>query len=655
MRLSNVTFAVAACGAVLVLLAWPGRVAAQAGPGSAPVAATPSAEPSEAATAFSFLRYRADYEVKPDFTSSEVDEYEVLVKTQAGVESWSQVRLSYSEKMEALTVEQAYTLSTDGTRHDVPADKIYTQESYSSAQAAMYADRKVRVIVFPNLAPGTRLVYRYRREQRQPFFPGYFGLWETFSLFTQFEDARVTLTAPRDLPLHVASRQVQGGRQVRLKDGRRQWSWTYSNRQPLPNQPWTAAAWEYSPTILASTYPDYAAMGRAYQRSAGPAAQVTPKVRAQAEAITAGIGDRREQARAIYQWVARNIRYVAVYLGNGGLEPNPADSILASRYGDCKDHTVILEALLAAKGIASSPVLIGAGGGPSLPEVAVLGRFNHAITYLPEFDLYLDSTSPYARFGQLPAGDLGAPVVHAADGALARTPDNGPAMSASAFEGVFDFSADGGLEGRTRLDSGATGEITLRETFSRLTGQNRRRIEDALMASAGFDGVGRLELQGRPDDLDAPFNYSFQFRANDYVDFGVVGGMTLPEPPGVDSMRELAASASSDRNLTPFYCTDGRREEIYRLSFPASVPVVAIPKPSSFETAAGRYTVDWTREGRTVTARHVLETRAIHGPQALCQPQDYAAFRALYRQVLRGFRGQVVYGDLRTVQTQAAP
>ncbi len=46
---------------------------------------------------------------------------------------------------------------------------------------------------------------------------------------------------------------------------------------------------------------------------------------------------------------AQNIRYVAVYLGNGGLEPNSAQSILDNHYGDCKDHVTILEALLAAK------------------------------------------------------------------------------------------------------------------------------------------------------------------------------------------------------------------------------------------------------------------------------------------------------------------
>ncbi|MEX0632225.1 transglutaminase family protein [Serratia ureilytica] len=115
---------------------------------------------------------------------------------------------------------------------------------------------------------------------------------------------------------------------------------------------------------------------------------MTPGIQALADNITAGISDRREQAEALYRWVAQNIRYVAVYLGNGGLEPNSAQSILDNHYGDCKDHVVILEALLAAKGIASSPVLIGMDEGPILPKVPLLSRFNHAITYVPEFKLY---------------------------------------------------------------------------------------------------------------------------------------------------------------------------------------------------------------------------------------------------------------------------
>jgi transglutaminase-like putative cysteine protease len=510
----------------------------------------------------------------------------------------------------------------------------------------MYADRKVRVIVFPNLAPGTRLVYQVRRTQQTPYFPGYFGLWETFNVFTQYDDAEVTLSAPASLPMHVDSRGVQGSDTPTVKNGQAQWRWRYQRRDPMQAQNWAAAVWEFGPNIMASTYRDWAQVGRAYQVKAGQAAQVTPQIQALADEVTAGLVDRKAQADALYRWVAQNIRYVAVYLGNGGLEPNSAQSILDNHYGDCKDHVVILEALLAAKGIASSPVLIGAGGGPTLPTIPVLGRFNHAITYVPEFDLYLDSTSAWARFGQLPDGDLGAPVLRTRDATLARTPDNDPQRNATAMDVRFTFDAQGNLRGETVPQLSDNAEIGMRAQFAQLNAQNRARAEESIMAASGFDGRGQLQLLGVPVDLTHPFGYRMAFQAEDYVDFSVAGGMAVPDPPGGESVRGLYATASAPANETPFYCNASLREETYRLQFPGSVPIIAIPQSQHFGNAAGDYRVDWTRQGQEVIVHHRLQQNAVRGADALCQPQDYPAFRALYREVRRGFRGQVLYGRL---------
>lgn len=632
--------------AVLALLSMAGA-RAQSPASSAPTAPPAGVAPAdaEASTSFSYVSYRADYQVNPDYTSEETDRYEILIKTRAGADRWSQVRLGYSEKMQALDVLEAYTLTADGQRHDVAQDRIYTQESYSSASAAMYADRKVKVIVFPNLAPGSRLVYTVRQRQTAPYFAGYFGLWETFSRMTQFDRAEVDLKAPAGMALHIQAQGMQGGA-LPASDGQQHWHWTLHDTQAMPVQNWTLAPWEYSPTIMVSSFAGWGQMGLAYQAKAGPAAQVTPAVQQQADAITAGLADRRAQAQAIYDWVAGHIRYVAVYLGNGGLEPNSADMILANRYGDCKDHTVVLEALLAAKGIASSPVLIGANAGPTLPQIAVLGRFNHAITWVPEFGLYLDSTSPFARFGQLPASDLGAPVVHTLDGSMARTPAAGPDNSAVHIRASFDFRDDGSVSGRTDVDAGASGEIAERGGFAQLTAQTRQRVQDSIMASSGFDGTSQLVLDGVPTDLTRPFGFHVDFQASDYADLSVLGAMNLPDPPGADSIRDLYKGTSSPQNLTPFQCNAGLHEETYVLRFPQGVPLIAVPQGFSFTTQAGTYQVQWSRQDQVVTAVHRLQLNAVRGPDKPCQPQDYPSFRQLYQQVRRGFRAQVLYGDL---------
>ncbi|WP_163602946.1 transglutaminase domain-containing protein, partial [Klebsiella pneumoniae] len=66
--------------------------------------------------------------------------------------------------------------------------------------------------------------------------------------------------------------------------------------------------------------------------------EAVPEVRRQADLITSGITDRREQARAIFDWVSRNIRYFGIFLGNGGYIPRSAATVLVDKYGDCKDH-----------------------------------------------------------------------------------------------------------------------------------------------------------------------------------------------------------------------------------------------------------------------------------------------------------------------------
>ncbi|WP_260676190.1 DUF3857 domain-containing protein, partial [Xanthomonas graminis] len=86
---------------------------AAAAPPPAAAAASPAAAAPEVANNYSYVRYRADYEVRDDASSVETDEYELLLKTKAGVDKFSQVRLSYSEKLETLEVLAAYAITPD--------------------------------------------------------------------------------------------------------------------------------------------------------------------------------------------------------------------------------------------------------------------------------------------------------------------------------------------------------------------------------------------------------------------------------------------------------------------------------------------------------------------------------------------------------------
>ncbi len=138
---------------------------------------------------------------------------------------------------------------------------------------------------------------------------------------------------------------------------------------------------------------------------------------AQARQILAEAGqpvEARDKARALYEWVQDHIRYVAVELGDGGWIPHAAGSVLATRYGDCKDKANLLAAMLRTVGIESVPVMVLTREGPVRRVVMPSrGRFNHAIlgVRLGDALVLADPTSTTVPFGQLPAGDQDADIM----------------------------------------------------------------------------------------------------------------------------------------------------------------------------------------------------------------------------------------------------
>ena len=86
-----------------------------------------------------------------------------------------------------------------------------------------------------------------------------------------------------------------------------------------------------------STFPDYEAIATAYYKQAQAKAVVTPGLQRLADEIARDNQVVRAQSEALFNWVSRNIRYVAVYLGSGRYVPNDTNTILSRRFGDCKD------------------------------------------------------------------------------------------------------------------------------------------------------------------------------------------------------------------------------------------------------------------------------------------------------------------------------
>jgi len=194
----------------------------------------------------------------------------------------------------------------------------------------------------------------------------------------------LTMDEPKSLGLRTATSGEDFSHTVTEVGEERRHEFNFRPTGWALEEPGAISFWDRDPRIVITTFKDMTELGASYWSSMKDRDVIDPEIQTLADDITKGIEGKRAQAAAIDHWVKKNIRYVLVFLGLGGITPQPATDCPEEQFGDCKDHVALMGALLRAKGIASEQVLINLGNAYRLPELPA-PFFNHVMLYLPDF------------------------------------------------------------------------------------------------------------------------------------------------------------------------------------------------------------------------------------------------------------------------------
>ena len=365
------------------------------------------------------LLQRTAVRVLPNGLSERLDHRIIRVLDDRGVRSQAVQAMVFDPEESYVDVRRARVRRADGSVEEI-GDA--SQVSLTEAGYRMFYDQRQQRVTFNGLRVGDTLEVAFIRRDTaaRNKFDDYFGELVPLddTLPTRRREYVLEAPATRALVFNqpVEAKPAPGGMTV--------YRLTVDDRKgirPEANMPgWT----EIARYLHVSTFKDWDAVGKWYWNLVREQLVVDAKIKAAVQDVLKGLpkgADERAKVRALYKHVITSTRYVGLEFGIHGFKPYRTTDVYDRRFGDCKDKASLLKVMLAEAGIASHLVLVRTRDqGTVTATPASLSAFNHAITYVPSLDLYLDGTAEFSGPEELPSLDQGATVLIVKDGAGAE-------------------------------------------------------------------------------------------------------------------------------------------------------------------------------------------------------------------------------------------
>jgi transglutaminase-like putative cysteine protease len=574
------------------------------------------------------------YTVNQDGSFTKLDKLTLRVNTEAGIERAGQYYIWFNREMADVEVLEAWTEDAQGGRHDVQPGQIRDVQEVRSFDAPMFQDVQDKVIVFPAVEPGARVHLTYRKTQHTPVVAGWFSDFTPPDL-APTHDFRVIYDMPASVPLYADARGFTAVPPRNAGD-RTRYEFRYDKANFGRLEYGSVSYVSYGDRLMVSTFPDYAAFASVYRESAEDPSAHDPSLAAFAKHLTEHDTTPRARAQTLYDWVRRNIRYVAINIGRGEIVPHRATDILANRYGDCKDHVALYGALLAAVGIKSEPALINSGMVYTLPDVPGFGVINHVITWLPDLQLFADSTANNIEFGFLPSTDMDRVAVLAGDGTRIHT----PATASTTRDSDLDITVapDGSAHFVFRLQANGWSAEQTRSVLRLQTPAQREESLQWELHNANLRGTATIATSPL-EATSGPLVLLLTGQLDGFVD----PEMTTPVPALTSFVGGLDANLrywlGEPRRTQPFVCRNFVSTERARIALPAGMRVLDVPTPQHAQNAYVEFSSEYTLDPATNVLR-VTRTGTTHFASDVCTPDEFAQMRPAFETMSRDLRAQ---------------
>lgn len=426
-------------------------------------------------------------------------------------------------------------------------------------------------------------------------------------------------------------------------------TWELTNIEPAEDSDWISHTEDvgilFSPVTFkladyTATFDSWENIARWYYTLAQGRYTLPQAVRERVLEITAGVEDERAKVEILYRFLQDYTRYVAIYLGIGGWQPNPASSIYHRKYGDCKDLTTLMVAMLKQVGINAYPALTPTRDYRLLIEDFPSNQFNHCIAFVPLTNdtLWLECTADYLAAGDLPATVEGAKVLVVGwnKGEIVQTPVS-PATENrwwSAVQGRLTSQGNFIFEGYIRTTGNQANWMR-----GNLIGL-KREDKDSWVRSLVGKRASSVNMQYSVSNLDEDYRKPITLHISGTAHkFAKTSARRLFLTPSMlNGFSSIIIPEDETRDKPIFYKYAFLDVDSISIQIPSRYSLEAAPTPLHIKTDFGEYRMDFSFQNSILTYTRYYRINQIEIP-----PELYPQYRLFLKRVSKTDQAKFVF------------
>lgn len=582
------------------------------------------------------------YKVLPDDTLIYTNHKLVKILNEKGKEA-SEIKVSYDSSYQDITIDLARVIKPDGTIIGAKGEDI--QEVSPWVNFPFYSNTKVLIISMHGVTVGSVLEYKITIEEipgsklfpRRQIDAGF-----TLASAHPVLNATISVSAPYDLEFEASFINAEPLEpEIVLNEGIKNYIWELKNNiPPIIIEPMMPPLLDITPILFVTSYTSWKIIADWWRELEFQAIIPDDAIRSEVEQLTKGLYTQKDKARAIYHYVASQIRYVGLEYGKGGFNPHSAVEVYKNKYGDCKNKSILLITMLREKGIQAYPVLISTvGNGRVWQKIPRLRGFNHVITLCIIDDewIWLDPTVATCPFEESPGEDQDrdALVIFDDGYSLVRTPVVSPEKNLD--QETLDVTI---LDVSSAMIYSATMAKGINAIYSRnfFMGLDqfyrRQHLETVISERTTGGGILTDFTLSKVEDLNEPYKLELNYTDPYYIewagDIGLINATYLSP--------NKAAIANEERLHPVFLNNTSIGESFTYITLPENLEILYLPPPITLEIPEILFMSEYTLNNNTITYYFRYEIKSLYVPI-----EGFIAYKRFQEEVDRELKRKIIF------------